>query len=250
MKSYSKEILRYISDKYNYLSDILVIRNSRYYRVPKMLKTGDVNDTEEVLMNYNQFGIRILDYCGLTMQEYYDLMLLHINSEEDRPKCKICGNPVSFKNVKNGYKKLCCKSCQVKYKNRLSKDLLREEMRDNNNKWKSLPFEDSRSFRRTSIKSRRSDFIRRNSGKICYFYLAKWNDKFKYGISSSRTRVKGYRTDVKILFESNAENIANLEANIKYHFRGYEWCKIEKLNKFYDLFSKYTKSLPIDFLNF
>ena len=54
-----------------------------------------------------------LNKIGLTVQIYYDLLILKINSPSDRPKCEICGKPVEFLNANVGYRTMCSLKCST-----------------------------------------------------------------------------------------------------------------------------------------
>jgi hypothetical protein len=44
----------------------------------------------------NKLSILLTKTCSLTVQELFDLTVLHINDTEDRPKCAECGIPIKF----------------------------------------------------------------------------------------------------------------------------------------------------------
>lgn len=48
---------------------------------------------------------------NLTPQQWYDKYVLHIDNENDRPKCVICGKPVHFIRPSSGYALTCSDEC-------------------------------------------------------------------------------------------------------------------------------------------
>lgn len=88
----------------------------KYYKLYKWI-TGEDKDR---FVQSNIFPSVLKDY-GMSSRIYYDIVILGINSIEDRPKCKVCGNNVEFKGLYSGYKTVCSDSCFKKLSsNRIS----------------------------------------------------------------------------------------------------------------------------------
>lgn len=107
-------------EKWNF--DNFKIPLSRQYRyvIPHELRLDGGED-----FFIGRSAIFIERYLGLELQEYFDLMVLHINDTDDRPKCKNCGAYICFsgelargyarhhwENVRNLF---CDKSCRQYY---------------------------------------------------------------------------------------------------------------------------------------
>lgn len=52
-------------------------------------------------------GILLISKTDVPLQILYDILHLGLKTIDERPKCKICGKPVTFINGYKGYKKLC-----------------------------------------------------------------------------------------------------------------------------------------------
>lgn len=53
---------------------------------------------------YKRDQARLLkDSCDLSIQDYFDLLVLRINNKSDRPKCPICGEHIPFYSTYYGY---------------------------------------------------------------------------------------------------------------------------------------------------
>lgn len=74
--------------------------------------SGENNDD---YISLNSFE-KVLNSYGLTLQIYYDLIVLNLKSLNDRPKCIICGKPLKFLGFNVGYSKTCSDECYIKYK--------------------------------------------------------------------------------------------------------------------------------------
>lgn len=66
---------------------------SRYrYIIPKELVIGGCTEDEFMF----PLKTNSEKYCNLTLQEYFDLIVLHINNTDDRPKCPNCNKEILF----------------------------------------------------------------------------------------------------------------------------------------------------------
>lgn len=99
-------------NKYNW-NNILVDRGyySKYWFLPHELVIHsycsnsiciDKFDGENLI--YKRELSRLLYECArLSIQDYFDLLVLHINRRSDRPKCPICNTEISFYAPYQGY---------------------------------------------------------------------------------------------------------------------------------------------------
>ena len=100
--------------------------HSYRYFIPSWLKSCD-KDGE--WFSHKKI-IKILNNIGVSAQLYYDIVILGLTSESDRPKCHLDECDCSkFYNLNQGYQLYCSKSHQVKDKNRNIKDSTREKLR-------------------------------------------------------------------------------------------------------------------------
>lgn len=87
-----------------------------YYYIPPELSFYDYKKTTRILagqggwVNWSKFKVTIKLVSGFTDQEYYDMMVLHINDSDLRPKCS-CGKPRAYYGTMKGYYNCCSKSC-------------------------------------------------------------------------------------------------------------------------------------------
>jgi len=61
------------------------------YVIPSELR---LDNGEDFFIGKSSYYIK--EYLNLTLQEYFDLMVLHINDTEERPKCKYCNEFIEF----------------------------------------------------------------------------------------------------------------------------------------------------------
>jgi len=108
--------LGHLWKKYNYENLIYSEGNHRtYFYVPPELVIREYMLNTVVLKSpgpisgwdnwvYKRDISRLLiNCCNLTIQEYFDLLILQINNITDRPKCPICKAPIYFYSIYYGY---------------------------------------------------------------------------------------------------------------------------------------------------
>lgn len=162
--------------------------------------------------------------CNMTIQEYYDRLILEIDSIEARPKCLNCGKPLIFSGkISHGYGHhancdqsylFCSDSCGVKYKYKNPEVVP---------SWSSKC-----GFSNTVSLTHRNQFLNKGSlTDICYFYLAKRSDgSLKFGITSDMesrvtlSKIPEYDREIPyvkylIIGEGTRLDIANIEFEIK-----------------------------------
>lgn len=103
------------------------------------------SEKESVLVTYKNIKSRYSEKFNLTGQIIYDILVLGITNIEDRPKCPICGKPVSYKGFAAGYSSTCGdKSCRAEYSRRemlemWKSDLYRETQSKSHKDWALIP---------------------------------------------------------------------------------------------------------------
>lgn len=125
--------LEEIFSKYNFDNIVLTEGNNIYYHIPKELVLEDKSINSSCHCNKEDGGIVwyrfnkevIKELIGITDQELFDLVILHINDKNLRPKC-ICGNFIPFSSIYKGYGQLgmtlsnttrsyCSRECAYEY---------------------------------------------------------------------------------------------------------------------------------------
>lgn len=176
---------------------------------------------------------KFLSHLSITPQEFYDLLVLGVTDELNRPKCKCpgCNNSVNFRTIKQGYRDYCSISCSsfdrpLEIKEKLTK---------------------SRIGRKDSQETRDKKSLARNGFK--------WDENTKIKISKSNTgKKRSLETRIKI--SRNSKNqFSSVESRISSSKRMIEYCKnnpdflenfiksgVYNSNRGYVRLSKYDKS--------
>ena len=84
-------------------------RNNRYI-IPHWL----IDQEDDKICSYSEF-IKTLDSLSLTVQMFYDIVVLGLTSPTLRPKCLMCGKDVKFVSFSVGYSTFCSRNCKSKY---------------------------------------------------------------------------------------------------------------------------------------
>lgn len=87
---------------YSWMTDDITLKNT-YVRSQKL---------KEVLKTLDDL---------FTLQIYYDIVVLNIKSESDRPRCPVCGKFIKFDCLSHGYPKTCSKDCHLEIKRQAAK---------------------------------------------------------------------------------------------------------------------------------
>lgn len=225
-------------NSYYYIPPELVMENYTF-RDGRTISSNPINPWDNWIhcMKAAQF---IWNYCWITSQEYFDLLVLHINDRSNRPRCAYCKSPLKFNNIKVGYgggggnaewitrtNPCCDKHCASKYRFQLGiyDDLLEYIHTD--------PI--------VRTKNERNSFIGKGyPDEDALFYLT-WTSEgyLKLGATSrlgmrilhSYDDPRGYYLNPHIIFKSNRVEIANLEARLKLEFKGREYLDPNDLSK-------------------
>lgn len=69
---------------------------------------GD-QENEVITVSRRYLFKRLLEPVGITTQVLYDILMLGITSPTDRPRCVICGEPLKYNGISDGYAATCGK---------------------------------------------------------------------------------------------------------------------------------------------
>lgn len=215
----------------------------------------------------------LLSFCKLTTQEFYDLIVLHINDESLRPKCPNCNSTSAWNgSFKRGYMETClsddCKSyirgkgLRKWYANTDEEVISNMQRSKSLERWKDTTYEDRLNQLDTSLASLNSCEGKANSAyslllshgnldDICNFYIAiSYEGLFKYGVAKdveSRIRWSTPYRKYKIIVRDSRLKLANLEWWIKVNLgENSEYISWNLVPKFISLFGKYYKLIIID----
>jgi len=277
-----QEVLSELFIKYNYdniQSYLFGPEKSLYYLVPQIFILGGQQSLDKYYWERNgewylstQQMTRVLGITTkLTTQTYFDLLVLHINDTEDRPKCPQCGRELKWSGrITSGYGSqghkwigecithCCSQSCSLQY--RVSNLELYPDYKEfqesggafgmihrNKDYYGNVGFGN----KETHAKTMMNKFINAgDSNDVCYFYFAALNDqsKFKFGITQDyETRLafgisfKDYEY-IKLLYSGSRVDIAKFEYDIKSRLNWEEYQSNEKLLEFNELVSQLVKS--------
>ena len=64
-------------------------------------------------VGYSKACGHLLTNLGISPQVFYDILKLGLTSLDDRPRCIVCGNPVTFNNIIKGYFTTCSNFCHL-----------------------------------------------------------------------------------------------------------------------------------------
>lgn len=147
----------------------------------------------------------------LTLQQVYNLATGH--DIDYNPTCPICGKKVAFRGLAGGYQETCSLSHSVK--------LCMEDGRISINKLRIIDAD-------VMIESARRKFIKAGDpNDICRFYISKYKQYYKFGITSKSVEERnswnrGLTINPHCIVVGNRVDIANLEARFKLRYELYE----------------------------
>lgn len=213
----------------------LVINNIETYSLYVNSNITDYHDKDQNWISNWRFKDLLSQSCNLTLQEYYDLCILHINETDDRPKCgnEYCNNKLSFGPtltinygypptlLKYGNPPCCCKSCAGIFQAN------HPELCEGFGIYKMNTWE-------LKVKSQMNHFIYSgNPNDQTSFYLARTKTgKLKLGITTmysswARQEYSKCKDEYISIHELNSNltrlDAAYLEASIKLKFKGEEY---------------------------
>lgn len=217
--------------------------NSTWYYIPKELVLTEYYGRGNIVkfnpgikdldwdnwVNNKVFNRVLYDTCKLTSQEYYDLIIGHINDRNLRPKCDYCGTFIRFYNMSVGYTKsltnhnFCCSYHRDLYIN----NHLDEFPSVVESKYSNLiGLGNVASVSTTICRIYKTYLGSGDWNDSCEFYIAKDDGYFKFGITiDSNSRSKAYDS-IKVIYENTRVRIASLEALIKVYLgKSSEWIK-------------------------
>jgi len=263
-------------NKYSYDNIYLFEDGYQYWRIPELLSLGDYWYSDhnycstklEGRVYVRSFASKHLrEFTGLTIQEYFDLLVLHINDTEDRPKCSLCNAPLYFSGrVMAGYGSgghywnenvvhFCSRdhAAQFQYNNPQYYPIT-NEFRNSGGTFSKIINTDYQTWIEASIRSRRTAFILKGSpDDPCSMYITKvTSGYYKFGITYDleyRSYLSGMVDkfiDPKIIYKSTRVRVANLEAYIKLYLNtNTEYLELTQLSEFYNVFDKLMNNLDL-----
>lgn len=209
-----------------------------------------VSKSKDNLVSNRRFSNILFESTHLTPQEYYDLLVLHINNIEDRPKCVNCRCKLSISRLHLGYSShkdyddyhtFCSISCSKQYyMNNVSEDTVKSNLFIELNK--------NYKFR---VKSEMNKFKSMgNESDLCSLYLeVTESGKLKFGVTADDLEDRLYHsmisdqyTEITELFCDTRNRVANLEALIKLEFNGREYLELSEKDTLLRLLNNYIKS--------
>lgn len=185
----NEQILKLIKLNPNPKSNNIVINKgvrNLYYLIPKWL-SGD-NDKYYF---YNKLGRKLKEF-NISIQVYYDVLILGITNINDRPKCRYCGEYTKFTGLTTGYREYCNSSHKSKYIRRseeFKKDLS-EKLKGVGNPFygKSHSSESKNKIRMARLGSTSSESTKSKIGNSMSMYFKNNPDKL-YKFMESATRL-------------------------------------------------------------
>ena len=147
-------------------------------------------------VGYSKSCGHLLTNIGVSSQVFYDVLKLGITSINDRPRCTVCGNPVTFQNIIRGYYTTCSNYCHLSttVASRTTKDARRKacESRRSHGPWNrnGFPEEAKRKISETLTRKYRSGEIITTDYKREQARKRMLNNKLSVGRTSPRKGVK------------------------------------------------------------
>lgn len=248
----NKLIIDTSDERYKYLellwstydyNNLIVDLSHRSWRclVPRELILTKVGGSSIGCRNLNKF---LLNNCKLTLQEYFDLLVLHINNTDDRPRCSYsgCTDHLRFISFSQGYGSLGPWNPDARHYCSNTHQRLDHEGRNKESLNSILP----------TIKRQRSTFISKSKGSIGYLYITRLTSGgIKYGITEDiLKRVQSMRfgnlyINPHMIFRGSIEEVANLEASLKLELSGKEYLLDDELHNLMKLIRTKLAVRPI-----
>lgn len=221
--------------------------NSIWYYIPKELVLAEYFGRGTIVkfnpgnkdldwdnwVNNKVFSRILWDTCHLTIQEYYDLIIGHINDITLRPKCDYCNKFIRFYNMSSGYSKsssghnFCCSYHRDKYiREHLDEfPMIIESTYTNLLGLGNIPHISTEICRIYKTYLGFGDW-----NDECYFYIATEDGYLKFGVTNDiNGRSKAY-DNFKIIFTSTRVIVSSLEALIKVYLgKSSEWIEFKSL---------------------
>jgi len=202
-----------------------------YYVIPPELVLEDnyysdynhVNKLDGGIVYCRCAGKFIKLFTGLTIQEYFDILVLHINDTDDRPRCANCGKFLEFKNISCGYgshhgwdfdsiHNFCSQKCNTTYTACHEDEYPAIKLRNEDSNLKYLSTLDKLTAKCNSF------YAHGNNDDPSEFYIANSReDIFKYGVTDNiqnRDTWHGDYKNIKSIFKGTRQQVAELEFNL------------------------------------
>jgi len=211
-----------------YIPQELVLYDKITHRGTEILKKS--NQTSNWINN-NSFNNILWQTCNITVQDYCDLLVYHINNRQNRPRCRYCNSYLDFhKQMNQMYGTFCSESCSVSYWH-IHSEALRLHDIENISSLKSR------------VKSERNSLYSRGQlEEIVRFYVSlTLNGFYKFGVTRniddriSFSRLDGsYYQDIVYNIELTRKDAGNLEAILKLQNNGSEWISPDEIQNYLD----------------
>lgn len=261
------KLLESIFDKYSWDNVVRInLTSSIYYFIPPELVLEEYSDYSRSVSKSPSddwenwiYRRRITEICklttGLSMQEWFDLLIYHNNEINKRPRCTQCGVPLQFISPSYGYSKgrwdkhdhihlFCSQSCAGKF------IMSHPEIYPNTTTVIDNFIKSGFSDPMVNIKAQAESYLVLNKetySKI-HFYAALTSDgRFKFGITCGiigRQYMANYKTIHSLIF-GNIEEMVYLEARMKLRYQGSEYLNLNEIGKFFKDLRLELKNSPI-----
>jgi len=235
----------------------LVINEKIYSRGWKVLKSIDYTDEYCNWSSSKPINNKLIETCELNNQDYFDLLILKINNKLNRPRCNNieCNSILKFSNrIFYGYNQtypwnesdhaFCCKSCSAYYQSTHPNEF-------ENGMQHKLNWINARYIPRNKIYTDYRSYLNKgNQYDECNLYISLTNNGFiKYGVTTNieNRRYMFYSNLITIhkLIDSYRFEIANIEAKLKFEFKGREYLNFDELHKFFNILKSILANRPV-----
>lgn len=203
-----------------------------YYWIP-----GEINSIEPghgYWYHYRTLESELNQY-GWTVQEYFDILILHINDTEDRPRCPYCGRFLEWSGrLTYGYGQdywfesthhFCSPSHRTLYMSSHPDEYQDfAELLDSGGNLNAVRRDPNKSLNNDNLERKINSMwgtwlSKGNKTDECSFYIGKLvTGEFKYGVTSSEDdRAASYKfKKLKVILTNSREYVGALEAQIKF----------------------------------
>lgn len=220
----------------------LVLQDEVYKGGYRVLSKLDANDDDYCnWISRSVLSSRLNYHCDLSVEEFFNLVVLHNNSLIDIPRCSYCKSKLQFSGrFVRGYNSsaawdysdthFCNHSCADNY---LWSEEGRAKWNYHTNNLVKLVYG--------------RELVRDSPYSECHLYLVIdiTNKVCKFGLTSDFERRSKFVGDGKILLTSTRLEIANIEARLKLDNYGIETFSIDRLDWFYNKLNKILETRPV-----
>lgn len=184
------------------------------------------------------------DTYGITLREYYNIIVYGDSSYVNICKTAGCNKPTEFVNLSEGYREHCCNLCHLTDRNR------RDWMNDSYRKRMTNVLNENNSLVKTTAEFEYSSFINKGENDFpSYFYIGITRDlsTIKFGVTRKGTYDRMYRNDlltIHTIMISTAKNVAKLELELKYKLNSRkEWIDFSRIREVFKYIKEIRKTI-------